>query len=54
MRFGAAGVAPDLVASTYKAGMEDRTDDRNPCSQLVLVANHDGIHPYDQGVLQVD
>ena len=50
----ASGVAPDLVASTNDAGMEDRTHNRNPCSQLDLVPNHDGIHSYSQGVLQAN
>ena len=49
---GAAGIAPDLVASTNDAGMEDRTHNRNTCSQLDLVPNHNGIHSYAQGVLQ--
>ena len=49
---GASGVAPDLVAPTNDAGMEDRTHNGNPCSQLDLIPNHDGIHPYSQGVLQ--
>ena len=51
---GASSVAPYLVASTNDAGMEDRTHNRNPCSQLDLVPNHDGIHPYFQGVLQAN
>jgi len=49
---GASGIAPDLVASPNDAGMEDRTHSRNPCCQLDLVPNHDGIHSYSQGVLQ--
>jgi hypothetical protein len=48
---GASGVAPDLAAPTNDAGMEDWTHNRNPCSQLDLVPNYDGIHPYSQGVL---
>ncbi len=51
---GASGVAPDLVASRNGAGMEDRTHNRNPCSQLDLVPSHDGIHSYSQGVLQAN
>ena len=51
---GTSGVAPDLVASTNDAGMEDRTHHRNPCSQLDLVASHHGIHSYSQGVLQAN
>ena len=49
---GAFGIAPDLVASTNNAGMEDRTHNRNTCSQLDLVPNHHGIHSSAQGVLQ--
>jgi len=51
---GASGVAPDLVASTNNAGMEDRPHNRNPCYQLDLIPNYDGIHPYSQGVLQAN
>lgn len=51
---GASGVAPDLVASTNNACMEDRTHNRNPCSQLDLVPSHDGIHSYSRGVLQAN
>ena len=51
---GAFGVAPDLVASTNYAGMEDRTHNRNPCSHLDLVPSDDGIHSYSQGVLQAN
>ena len=51
---GIPGVAPDLVASTDDAGMEDRTHHRNPCSQLDLVPYHDGIYSYNQGVLQAN
>jgi len=51
---GASGVAPDLVASTNDASMEDRTHNRNPCSQLDLVPKHYGIHSYTQGVLQAN
>jgi hypothetical protein len=43
---GAPGVAPDLVASTNDAGMENRTHNRNLCSQLDLVPSHDGIDSY--------
>jgi len=42
------------VASTNDAGMEDRTHHRNPCSQLDIVPSHDGIHSYNQGVLQAN
>lgn len=45
---GTPGLAPDLVASTYVMGMEDRTHNRNPRSQLVLVPGHNGIHAYSQ------
>ncbi len=50
----ASGVAPDLVATTNDAGMEDRTHNRNPSSQLGLVPSHNGIHQYSQGVLQAN
>ncbi len=40
---GASGIAPDLVATTNDTGMEDRAHNRNTCSQLDLVSNHDGI-----------
>ena len=46
--------APDFVASTNDAGMEDRSHHRNPCSQLDLVPNHDGIHSYNQEILQAN
>jgi len=48
---GTSGVAPDLVAATNDAGMEDRTHHRNPCAQLDIVPKHDGIYPCNQGVL---
>jgi hypothetical protein len=51
---GASGVPPDLVAATNDACMEDRTHHRNPCSQLDIVPYHDGIHSYNQGVLQAN
>jgi len=51
---GAPGIAPDLVASTNDAGMEDRTHNSNTCSQLDLVPNHNGIHSYAQGILPTD
>jgi len=51
---GTPGVAPDLVASTNDAGMEDRTHNRNSCPQLDLVSSHNGIHSYPPGVLQAD
>ena len=51
---GASGIAPDLVASTNNAGMEDRTHDRNPYSHLDFVPKHFGLHSYVKGVLQVN
>ena len=51
---GASGVAPDLVAPTNDVGMEDRTYNRDSCSQLDLVPGHDGIHSNSQGVLQAN
>jgi len=48
----AFSVAPDLVAATNYAGLEDWPHNRNPCSQLDLVANDDGIRSHSQGVLQ--
>ena len=41
---GTFGFALDLVASTNKVGMEDRTHNRNPFFQLDLVPNHIGIY----------
>ena len=52
--YRASGVTPDLVASPNDAGMEDRTHNRNPCSQLDLVPSHDGIHSHSHGVLQAN
>jgi hypothetical protein len=49
---GASGLAADLVAATNVEGMEDRTDNRNSCSQLGLVRSHDGGHSYSPGVLR--
>lgn len=49
---GTAGIAPDLVATKNDAGMEDRTHNRNTCSQLDLVPSHYGIHSIAQRVLQ--
>jgi len=51
---GASGVALGLVASTNEVGMENRTHNSNPCSQLDLVPSHDGIYSYYQGVLQAN
>jgi len=45
-------VALDLAPATNYAGLEGRAHNRNPCSQLDLVANDDGIHSHAQGVLQ--
>ena len=43
---GAAGLAPDLVASPGNAGMEDRVDHRGPCAELDIVSLYDGVDPY--------
>lgn len=50
----ASSVAAHLVAPTNDAAMEDRTHNRNPCPELDLVPNDDGIHPNSQGVLQAN
>ena len=49
---GAFGLAVDLVAATNVEGMEDRTYDSNPCSQLALVRGYDGGRTYSPGVLR--
>jgi hypothetical protein len=50
----AAGVAPDLVASRDFTGVEDRTHHRDTYSQLAPLPGHDGIDPYNKGLLQAD
>ena len=51
---GAFGITLDLVASANDTGMEDRAHHRNPSSHLDPVPTHDGIHSFNQGVLQAD
>ncbi len=48
---GTSGIASDLVAPGNDSRMENRTHNRNSCSQLDLDPSHDRIHLYIQGVL---